>query len=558
MISEPTYTLIAHTTTGIVDLGSFTRATCELDETRSPHVTATVVIAWSDALPLTILDPRAGTRVVITVTDGSTVRVFDLGLRERSVDHSGAEVTLRLASDEALLADYAPLADDYTPLSFSSSVRDITEYVIGQAIPGATLEAAPAVDANATPYWSVTNLQRNPAVVDNTNNWSAGGGVTLSYVPQSSSGVVRAELTASSGSVFMVDTTKYNVNGTPGDTYNASVSARCEVPFLSGETARLVLRFLDNNNATITNIVGPAIQMQSGEYRRLKVSGRAPANTAKLAPYVSINGSAAGRAIILDAALLYEGDPLLEVAPFTGADAPSDGYTYSFQGEPYDSPSVRNSVVERDPEALIWQAGQSGIDFLRPLLQSKGLRLVCDEHRQWTLRDEDYSAPGSVDIRHGVNLISGDDSIDRDDDSWFDARVTVYRWRHRISGIEERRIDAYALTTPYTRLSLLELDDAYPGPGRSEYAVRRAQTRGREVSATAVADWSAQAEQSVTVRLKDAPTQLGSSIRVSFDLEQNTMSILTRTKDVDAYAWIFGDEGAWTTGPVGESWTEAA
>jgi hypothetical protein len=186
--------------------------------------------------------------------------------------------------------------------------------------------------------------------------------------------------------------------------------------------------------------------------------------------------------------------------------------------------------VDAEDDALTWRAGQAGWDFLAPLVQAAGFRLVCDEQRAWTLRTADYTAPGSLSIRYGVNLIDGDDTLDRGGDTWFDAAVTRHTWNDS-AGITQERVDAYALATPYTRLRLFEKTTPYPGAGFSRYAVSRAQGRGREVSATLVADWRTNAEQPVQIILGDAPTLTGITQAVSLDLDTDEMTVTTRTVD---------------------------
>ncbi len=96
-----------------------------------------------------------------------------------------------------------------------------------------------------------------------------------------------------------------------------------------------------------------------------------------------------------------------EVVPyFDGATAAGSGYTYEWQDAAHASASSRLPVTERAPELFEWRAGVSAIDFLAPLVQANGFRLVCDEQRRWTLRGVNYIAPGSaVALRYGVNII---------------------------------------------------------------------------------------------------------------------------------------------------------
>ncbi|SDO77547.1 hypothetical protein SAMN04487848_2049 [Microbacterium sp. ru370.1] len=327
-----------------------------------------VIRQWqTDEAALANIDPRTNVRVIFTAnvtTDTYThVRRFNLALRERDADHADGTVTLRLASDEALLDDWKAFTEDRRPLDLRHSVRAICNYVLNLVIPGAAL----------------------------------------------------------------------------------------------------------------TNI--------------------------------------------------------------TDAD-------WSFTDTDYDL------------EALVIQPGQSAMDFLRPLVQAGGLRLVCDELRGWTLRDGSYVTGGSLPIEQGRNALTGSEKINRADDDWFDAAVTVYTWKDR-DGVEQTRTDAFAMKTPYRRARTFEKDTPYPGRGFSSYAVRRAQRRGREGTASTVADWRAHAEMPVVLTLDGMPTQTGKTGRVEFDLDRDEMTVTTRTIDTRATAWLFLPAGqAWSDSPVGASWTE--
>lgn len=325
-----------------IPLGIHPSGTITLDATSAPHVTADITVTL-DSDTLELLDPRDSPRVRI-VADS---RVFDLGVRSRPVSQSDATVRVSLASDEALLGDYAPLADDATPLTHVASLRDVVDYVLDEAL-GAALEATPAID-------------------------------------------------------------------------------------------------------------------------------------------------------------------------------------YDFTGTGYNN------------DAFTWKAGQSGLAFLQPLVQAAGFRLVCDETRAWTLRDEEYVLTPTIAIRYGVNMNAGSDVIDRDAGLWCDACVVRYRWT-TAAGEALEEIDAFALSTPYTLLRLIERDTPYPGAGFAAYVVRRAQFRGREVEATRGADWTARAEQYVSIVLDGAPTQTGVVESIEYDIAGDRMTVRSRTVDTPPLAWVLGPD----------------
>lgn|GEM_PF-1887444 len=143
-----------------VTLGSESAAAIEgpvtIDSSWSPYAQSTVVLHLDDFEAAIDIDPRTPLRATLapTVTGafavngaGDTVwvpdagRRFDLGVRSRRVQFEDRTVTLELASDEALLQDYAPLVDDTGPWSLASSLRSVCNYVLSKVIPGATLNA---------------------------------------------------------------------------------------------------------------------------------------------------------------------------------------------------------------------------------------------------------------------------------------------------------------------------------------------------------------------------------------------------------------------------------
>jgi hypothetical protein len=61
---------------------------------------------------------------------------------------------------------------------------------------------------------------------------------------------------------------------------------------------------------------------------------------------------------------------------FDGATTDTSMYRYDCTGDVYNSTSTRTPLVDRGPDALIWTAGQTAWNFLTPILQAVGWRLV--------------------------------------------------------------------------------------------------------------------------------------------------------------------------------------
>lgn len=508
-----------------------------LDQGQSPHIQGDLTVKVPDTATYNALEPRKFTGCVLFVTDdrpGPILRAFTLSLRGREFGQEDDEVVLSVASYEALLLDYKPLADDYTPLGLASSLRDIVNYVLETACPSIIvtpwhLQPTPANDADMTPIWSVTFGPGNSGFDGGlTAGYAAGVNVGALVITNAAGyftsppNALRYQIGAAGGNARLdIGLSNKAFPVTPGRTYTVAIQHRSSI----ARSAVLGVRWVNADGDTIGsamhNFTSSATQME-----RHRLTTQAPAGAAFIWPYIITIGNLASQFHYLDDVMIVESEFLPDY--FDGNTPDTATYDYSWAGAANASQKIRTALVDGvTPDALVWRAGVSALDFLLPLIQTAGLRLVHDG-LAWTLRDEDYTAAGSTSIGYGVNLIDGSDVIDRESDLWCDAQVTRYTWTD-LDGIQRQAVDAYADDPDYTLARLEEFDAAYPGPGYSEYCVRRAQQRGREVTATAQANWAATAEQPVTITLNGAPAQSGVIQSVEFDLEADQMTVTTRS-----------------------------
>lgn len=526
-----------------------------LDEGSAPHVTADLDLALPDEATQLLLDPRQAARVRIDVAAtfpaSTQARTFDLSLRSRPIGHGpDAVASVSLASDEALLETYRAGADDDAPFDLAASLRDVVEYVLDTVIPGAALEAAPANDADVTAVWPLTNLIPNPVLGTDLVGYAPGTGA--SALTRGTGGVYPqaqwVRWTGAAGSSYL-HCPSVSVREGEQYTFRASVESAT-----TSRTARFVMRCLSADGVIIRDIASPNFATGiAPSWVDQSMTFTVPAGVNKVTPLINVINGGAAQFHFAAAIQMVEG-PIN--VPFFSGDKPDDAtYEYAWTETAHASASTRTPIIpERRPEALTWHAGDSALDFLHPLVQAAGFRLVCDEQRRWTLRDETYTAPGSLTVREGVNMIDGEDVIDIDRGLWFDAQATIYRDPKRLL---PDQVDYYELNSPPTVVNRVEVDTAYVGPGRSEYAVRRAQGRGREVTVTLVADWRAHAEQPAVFTLTGAPIQTGQTSRVEFDLSNDRMTVTSRTTDTPPLAWVLIPVGeSWLDSPIGESWTE--
>lgn len=532
------------------DMGSVS-----FDASRIPHVQGTLNLVVDDPGLLEQLDPRDTRRVVISATrEGGASREFNLGVRAEHPDRVGGTVSIELASDEALLEDFAQLADDTGAWNTSSSLRGIVNYVLGKI--GAALEPG-TDDADLTPRWSVTNLMPNPSVRSIVGNWVAGGaaatlvreaGHAAGSIPAGAD-VVTATLTQWTGNSGL------GTGGAVANTASVVPYATCKPNTLYtisayvfanvAKSLRMMCQIFGADGAVLDG--GKILKTQAipgGAWTRIVATVLTPPNAARLGPFVYPDAAQQwvnGNALRTTGWLVHEGEYPIPVEYFDGATPANAYYTYTASGVAHASAATRKPKegMERSPEALTWRAGVSAMAFLHPLLQAAGFRLWCDEQRNWWLATDEYRAEGSQAWIWGVNIKSAGESLSREDDGWFDGAVYVYTWTDQ-NGVQQTREDSFILpVTPpnVPKVRRFELRNTpYPGPGRAETIVRRAQGRGRTINVAGIPTWEETTGQLLSVTLDDTPVQIGIVQTVTYDFGGDLVTVSSRTADTPAGA----------------------
>lgn len=512
------------------------------DDASAPHVEADITIAFPSLATLALIDPRQDRRVRITVTDtgplGTVTRTFDLGLRGRVPNTRDATLTLTLASDEALAMDYAPIANDPAAYARMTSLRSIINYTLDKAVPGAVLEAFPAHDADVTALDNATNLSPNGGFRQNMTGWTTGaptfarvaGGPGVDGITY----YLEGTFNGGGGGWFNIggrQAAPTEVAVRPGTIYRSAAWVWVSV----ATSLAAYIEWGDGNVNFVGQSSGEVINVPANTWTKLTIEATAPVGATRAGAYFyRTAGTWPANTKMRIAGHRFSEKP---TSPydlfqfFDGDTIDTAAYTYDWVTVAGASPmSKRFNVYGRSSDLLLWEAGQNAMEFLMPLVQYAGYRLVCDEQRRWTLRSANYVAPGSIAIRDGINLQDGGDTINRDSDIWHDAAVAVYTWTDS-QNVRQERLDSFQLVTPPKRVKRFNFTTPYPGPGFAEYAVRRAQGRGREVTATIRANWEATAEQATTIVLNGAPTQTGRAGRLIFDLGRNEITVTARTAD---------------------------
>lgn len=496
------------------------RGDVTLDETTT-YGQARLSLPLVDIGDVEAIDPRDGQRVLIEAQiAGAPARMFDLGLRGSRVNHADKTIDIVGATDEAMLADYAPLADDLAPLALRGSLRSVINYVLNKVIPGAALEATPSNDARVT-MLDVDNLVDNPMVAVDATDWgahtagAAGSGARVVGTAPDGNTFFRVTFTASPpearvGAFYFIPQNSMK----PGMHYAASATVRTSV----ARPVRIGVEWRDEADSTISISYGPTATTVANVWRELTFPNAiAPAGTQR-------------------AVVTVYGDP-------AGALWPA--------GSRLDATSLRVGPAASEP--LNWRAGLDGWEFLLNLTAAKGLRLFCDELRDWRLVPTDYMVPGVVSVT-AATATEGDDSIDRDGDLWADGVVVRYRWQQDDGAVLEAT-DTAGLPG---KVELVEFERPYPGPGAAAFRLNRLKGQGRTQTATAFTDYRATPSMEARFSLPGTDDQIGRLQSVTFDLASGMMEPQARgLTDVPETAYIFGDPGiSYEDVPVGISYEE--
>ncbi|KRC60922.1 hypothetical protein ASE14_08150 [Agromyces sp. Root81] len=546
-----------------------------MDEGWAPHVQATLTIPVPVEAVQELIDAREARRIEISCTSTphpltpapAQSRVFNLGLRGRKIGHRPGTIEITLASDEALVQDDVLLAD--TPnrdaLAYQHSLRAMINAVIlariGAALEPGTVDTPFRVLSDATnPLKNPTGAAASPIAGYTTSSGGTGSIAGLAaQIPgvEHQGKVIRSTPnTATGGFWFNGNTgaaTTYGPDTIPlaaGKKATIAVWVRASV----AKTVALTAQTLTAANATVAAISGPATALAANVWTRLVLTFEQPATAAKYGfnVYNTAGSWAAGQTLDFGAIIPAEGDTAVDY--FDGATVDTEEYAYAWTGAANASTSTRAALIDRSPQMLDWEPGESAWDFIQPIFQTAGLRLYCNEQRQWFLVDAGYIADGHTQLAVGLNTTEADDTISRDGSDWCDAALVVYRWNDQ-TDTPTVRYDWYA-EPDHTRVRVVELRRAYTGTGFAKYIVKRAAGMGRQITASAVSQYQAQPGQPITITLPDTPIQTGLIASVEWRLDDDEMTVQSRgLTDTPPDAWIFGDPGiSWLEIPVGMTW----
>lgn len=377
------------------------------------------------------------------------------------------------------------------------------------------LDPKPAIDANVTAYWPVTNEITNPGAEIDLAGWTASASTLARETAVFHSGTASMSWTSTgAGDAFVTYAT---IGVTPGRSYVLSAYLRTD----GARQMRPLIRWRNDAGVTISDAPSSTETATPNAWMRMTRIATAPAGATNAQIMLRMTATASGQKCYGDSVMFHEGS---ESVPWFDGSTPADAaYTYAWSAAANASAATRTPRTERDIELLTWRAGVTAWDFLEPLLTSVNLRLFCDEQRAWRLVPATYSLATVIPIVPQFTT-EAVDTISRDPDSpWANGVVVRYLWEDPLTG-PKQRIDTAG--TP-GKVLVVEYLRPYTGPGAAAAILTSISARGRTQEVVALTDY--QVTPGMISRITVETGVLEGRIRsVSFDLSTGLMSVASR------------------------------
>lgn len=532
-----------------------------LDETRSPYVQADITIHTPAEDVSEKIDPRLNLRVTVTVLQhweypvrANQYRSFDLLLHERRFDHETGLTRIQLVSDEALLIDagLVQTTPDTSAVNYQTSLRNIINNVVLSDF-GAVLEYG-TDDADFTVTEEAVNMFNNPRAATDMTSFVSGFGAATTRVatggPTGSATFLRTAHSSGLGANgYIYQDVATDVRGLTMYVMSAWVRT-------SASGIQVNLQIHNRQDSTLlSQAAGPVFTLTPNVWTRIHVRWFSAASTNNFrAHIVNLNlvpsnatYDTTGWRLSLNTGTIGN----VDTQYFDGATT-STYYTHSWLGTANASQSKRVPVKKRDPDALVWEPGVKAWDYLQPLIEAAGLRLFCNEAREWWLVDTNaYTVPGQINVAAAVNVTSATDTISRRAE-YFDSVVVKYTWDDT-EGISHTAYDSAGTFGGVT--NLVEWDRPYPGPGAAQSILERAMGKGRTLDLEALSDYDATPGMSMVTTLPSTPIQTGviASVTWNWAVEGSSHGLMR----VSSRGLVDTPPNAWALAPTTRKWNTA-
>ena len=387
------------------------------------------------------------------------------------------------------------------------------------------LKTSPAPDADVTAYWALTNEFTNPSPTSTTGYTTGTGTSAVALVTFASRNAIRWT-TSGTGAAYCNISAGFSV--TPGLRYTVVGEFGSSV----SRSVGFMVRWMDVNGATVKDQLTSTITTTTSSWTRLSATVTPPKTAVRANVYAVSLTNTSGQFHYLSRLMWYEDDET--IAYFDGSTSLPTTYTYAWEDAAHLSPSVRTPVFERPPESFIWPAGTSAWEFLEPLIASVGMRLFCDEQRQWFLINPDtYTAEGVM-VLSADTVIEGTDIVELGDPEVYCTGVSVvYTWTDR-NGNERTRTDSAGTGGLVFRV---DINRPWPGDGVAAWMLARREGQGRIQEITAISRMFAMEgiylsnmspAMQVSISLPGTADQIGQLEAIEWGLTDGLMSVTTR------------------------------
>lgn len=519
-----------------------------VDDGWAPGIQASIVISRPSLTVQALLDPtNAKTRVRLFLrgSKAGTGRFFDLKLTARQVDAESGTIGLNLQSDEALLQDFGLVANapDTTLWAYQTSVQSIVFNVLNRALGAGnfTLGYQPTNRSFPT-YSSLENLIPNGSFDNNTvTPWTSSNATLSASTGFKVSGAY--SMLVNPNSTNTDSFAEVPVRVTSGKTYTvtASIGLAGPQPGTPSGRARRIWVYAYADGQVVILGQSPQAPNAAGT-PRLTTTFTVPANVEQVGVRLYSGGASGTSAgVYWDNVSMIEGNGLdtnnTSIVPyFDGATVDSSTYRYDWTGDVYNSTSTRTPLVDRGPDALTWTPGQTAWDFLTPILQAVGWRLVPNmTARGWTVKSVDAVPTGGVvAISAGRNLYSLSDLMSRtasqnDGTPLFaDAVLVHYSWTDSATGQRRERWESAGPSQPQKVYTLERPDTAYPGPGAAAYVLERLSARRRQLTVAAAEDYDPLPGREVSITAPGGDVVTGVIDALTWTFASARMSVKTK------------------------------
>jgi hypothetical protein len=533
-------------------------STVTLDEYAVPYAKGDLVCSIPALSYLDQIDPRLNLRVSATLTTTQTgtatvSRPMNLALTDRALDFVNLTMTLSVASDEAVLDNYALVATASTR-TYGLSVK--TAVTAALATIGATLGGTPADFTLTTKALDAvkTNVCMNPRVATASTGWvqSYNGG-----------GAGTQTLVATGGPLTWVPTFARTTITTaaPAPLYFYVDQSVNPVAVLTQYTGTMWVRS-SIAQSVIVAIVGWTGTAQGAETYSPSYT-LAPGVWTQVSGTFTTDGANNGlRFHIYTAASTPVGATLditglVIVAGSTAVTDYFDGstsgtrdstvYVHAWTGTANASTSTLTEQPNND--GTVWNPGTSAYDWVSPLVQTGGLRLWCDETRVWHLDTSTTTNSTFISMAAGTNITDANETISLTSGEWYSGVVVQYNWT-TADGLSHISYDSAGNATGRTLYQSLD-DTPYPGPGAAAAILTRASNKGRQFSVTGMPNFTVTPTGALLINLPNDDIQSGitSSVTWSIPAEGDaSMSITSRGLiTIPLHSWLTLTESSWAT-----------